>query len=165
MEHRRCDPMSNDFLDNCNFIWKSFRNAGYVTLFAEDQENMAAFNKRHKGFKDPPTDHYFRPFVLAAEKKLQVIKKGLLSMCLGKSIYLDHIFIYLQKLMSIHEPDPFFGFVFINSISDKQLSSSPVMDKRIATQFLKTLLETSTNDTIFVIFSDSGKRFEDNEVS
>lgn len=108
---------------------------------------------------------HFRPFILAAEKLLEVKTKDLLAMCLGRSIYLDHIFIYLQKLMTIHEPDPFFAFAFINSLSDKQLSSSAVLDKRIAKQFLSNFLEASKNDTIFIIFSDSGVRFEDNEAS
>lgn len=165
MVHRGCDPTSYSFLDNCNFVWKEFKHAGYVTLYAEDQKHLATFNIHHKGFKDPPTDHYFRPFVLAAENKLKVLKKGILNMCLGSSIYIDHIFIYIQKLLSIHEPDPFFGIAYVNSLSDKQLSSSPVLDKRIATQFLNIFFETSSNDTIFIVFSDSGTRFEDNEVS
>jgi hypothetical protein len=111
-----------------------------------------------------PTDHYFRPFVLAAEENLEVKKKDAISMCLGRSIYLDHIFIYLQKLLTIHEADPFFAFVYVNSLTDKQLSSSPVLDKRISMQFLNHFLETSANDTIFIVFSGSSMRFEDNEV-
>lgn len=163
-KHRRCDPTVKGFLDNCDFIWKEYQKAGYVTLYAEDQKDISAFNIGHKGFKKPPTDHYFRPFVLAAEKLLPVQRWRSLAFCLGKSIYIDHIVIYALKLVSIHEPDPFFGLINVNSLRDKQLSSGPNMDKRIANSFLEKLENASANDTILIYFSDSGTRFEDNEV-
>jgi hypothetical protein len=165
MTHRGCDPTTNSTLDNCNFIWKDYHKSGYITLFAEDQKEFAAFNNRHKGFIRKPTDHYFRPFILAAEKILEVKKKDRISMCLGRSIYLDHIFIYLQKMLVIHKLDPSFAFAIINSLNDKQLSSSPIFDNRINSQFLSNFVDDTANDTIFIIFSDKGTRFENNEVS
>lgn len=71
------------------FIWKNFSAAGYVTLFAEDQaflgvqnffvmsrkiifimgegrsksiRSLGMMNHRLKGFRNPPTDHYTRPY-------------------------------------------------------------------------------------------------------
>lgn len=96
--------MSNDFLDDCNFIWKEYQKAGYLTYYAEDQRNHSAFNKRHKGFRKEPTDHYFRTFVVAAEKNLEMTKYGDLAFCLAKTVYLDQLPINAMKLLHIHEP-------------------------------------------------------------
>ena len=163
--HNNCDPRSNDFLDGCNFIWKEFQNAGYVTTYAEDQLNLTSFNARHKGFKQQPTDHYFRPFVVAAEHGLEVRKKDNLAFCLGSSLYIDHIFVYALKLVSIHEADPYFGFFYINSLSDKQLIASPIMDTRISESFLEPMELLESNDTIMIYFGNSGTRFEEDLVS
>ncbi|GMT10823.1 hypothetical protein PFISCL1PPCAC_2120, partial [Pristionchus fissidentatus] len=50
------------------FIWKNFSDAGYVTLFAEDQAHLGFANHRLKGFRDIPTDHYSRPYFQHEER-------------------------------------------------------------------------------------------------
>lgn len=40
----RCIPETPYGLDNCPFIWKSFRDAGYVTAFGEDRIELNTFN-------------------------------------------------------------------------------------------------------------------------
>lgn len=136
-----------------------------MTAFAEDQKNLSTFNLQHKGFRKQPTDHYFRPFVIAAEQNLEVRKKDELAFCLGSSLYADHIFIYAMKMIQIHDDDPYFGVFFVNSLNDKQLISSPIMDKRISGSFVKTLEDMDLKDTILIYFSDIGLRFEEDLVS
>jgi hypothetical protein len=126
---------------------------------------LAIFNKRHRGFINKPTDHYFRPFVIAAEELMKVKKKDNIAICLGRSIYLDHILVYLDKMQSVHENDPFFAVLFFNSFTDKQLSMTPFLGKRLTSQYLKDILKRSENDTIFIITSDRGTRLEENQVS
>lgn len=135
-----------------------------MTVYAEDQKAMNTFNKNHKGFRNQPTDHYFRPFVLAAEKNLEVRMKDDLAFCLGSSLYVDHIFIYAMKMIHIHDADPYFGVFYVNSLNDKQLSSSPIMDKRISESFVKTLEDQNLTDTILIYFSSTGLRFEESLV-
>lgn len=159
-----CDPTANSFLDDCDFIWKDFEKAGYVTAYAEDQISRDTFNIRHKGFKDQPTDHYFRPFVLAAEKMLEVNKIGDLAFCLGPGLYVDNIFVYALKMMSIHNKDPYFGLFFVNSLGNKQLSTSPIMDGRISASFVKELEKDDPQDMIVIYLGDTGTRFEETEV-
>lgn len=164
--YKRCDPRSPGFLDECSFIWKNYEKGGYVTLYAEDQMKRNTFNVWHKGFNKQPTDHYFRPFVVTAEKMLPVSKKGDLAFCLGASLYMEHIFVYAVKLLSIHQKDPYFSIFYVNSLSDKQLSSSPIMDNKISESFVKTLEEKfNMNDTIVIYFADTGTRFEEELVS
>lgn len=59
-----CKPWTKHGLDDCNFIWKSFSDNGYVTAFGEDVAFLNTFNYKRKGFHKQPTDYYMRPFFL-----------------------------------------------------------------------------------------------------
>lgn len=159
----RCNPLENTFLDDCNFIWNDYEKAGFVTAYAEDQKDRSTFHLRHQGFKKQPTDHYFRPFVIVAEDKLNVKFTNGLAYCLSTTLYIEHIFVYAMKMISIHEPDPFFGLFYVNSLSDKQISTAPPFDNKLSHSFLNSV--DDIDDMIVVYFSDSGLRFEENEVS
>lgn len=52
----------NIYFDDWPLVWKIFSDEGYVTLFAEDRPDISTFNYFGwlRGFKYPPTDHYFR---------------------------------------------------------------------------------------------------------
>lgn len=53
---------SKHFYDDIikNFIWNDFQKLNYKTLFAEDAYYMATFNYLTRGFRNPPTDYYYR---------------------------------------------------------------------------------------------------------
>nr|XP_022339282.1 uncharacterized protein LOC111134497 isoform X3 [Crassostrea virginica]XP_022339283.1 uncharacterized protein LOC111134497 isoform X3 [Crassostrea virginica]XP_022339284.1 uncharacterized protein LOC111134497 isoform X3 [Crassostrea virginica] len=59
-------PPHVEHLDPYPFIWKNFSNSGYATMFSEDLPDMGTFTY-WKGFKDPPTMHYMRPFYVALD--------------------------------------------------------------------------------------------------
>lgn len=162
--YMRCNPKLNTFLDDCDFIWKKFQKAGYITAFAEDQKNHSTFHARHKGFLRQPTDYYFRPFVLEAEKNLQMRNKDGIGFCLGPWQVMDYILVYVLKMNEIHANDPYFGFFYINSLNDKQLSTSPILDARLTEAIVKTLEDLNQPDLILIYFSDKGLRFEESAV-
>lgn len=62
-----CKPTEVGGLDKCPMIWYDYRNSGYVTAYAEDWSRISTYNYQKKGFKNPPTDYYFRPYMEAAE--------------------------------------------------------------------------------------------------
>ena len=50
------------------FLWNDFRQAGFRTLYCEDNTGVATFNwGKGSGFQRPPTQHYCRPLELAKE--------------------------------------------------------------------------------------------------
>lgn len=53
-EARRGFPNSTS-VDNWPFIFYEFKDHGYATLFSEDEYDIATFNLRLYGFRDPPT--------------------------------------------------------------------------------------------------------------
>lgn len=62
-----CEPKTVGGLDKCPMIWYDFRESGYVTAYAEDWAGISTYNYLKKGFRDPPTDFYFKPHMEAAE--------------------------------------------------------------------------------------------------
>lgn len=59
-----CKPTVPGKLEECPFVWKSFRDAGYVTAYGEDEADISTFNYHKTGFVVPPTDFYLRPYML-----------------------------------------------------------------------------------------------------
>lgn len=59
-----CQPTLPGKLESCPFIWKDFRDAGYVTAYGEDEADISTFNYHKTGFIVPPTDFYLRPYML-----------------------------------------------------------------------------------------------------
>lgn len=162
--YKKCHPQKHGFLDDCNFIWREYQKAGYITAYAEDQARLSTFNLDHKGFAKKPTDYYFRPFVLATEKFIEATKLGDLAFCADKVPYMDNIFVFAQKLTYIHESSPYFGYIYTNSIGSRQLLTSVRMGKRIAGGVVIPLKE-DTKDAIVIYIGDSGTRLEPGPVS
>ena len=57
-------------VDSWRWIFKDYKDKGYATMFSEDSPYLASFNYRLHGFKDPPTDHYARPFWMEADNHI-----------------------------------------------------------------------------------------------
>ncbi|RYA67319.1 hypothetical protein DD592_27595, partial [Enterobacter cloacae complex sp. 2DZ2F20B] len=53
---------------HCPMIWFDFKKLNYITGYAEDEAWINTFNYKKKGFTEPPTDYYFRPYIQGSEK-------------------------------------------------------------------------------------------------
>jgi hypothetical protein len=117
LAYTTCNPKAVGKLDNCPFMWKYFQENGYVTGYAEDAANINTFNYNKKGFVKPPTDHYFRPFALAAEKHLPNKLKSSLKFCLGYKTYADYIYNYALDFATLYKNETSFGLFWTNTVS------------------------------------------------
>lgn len=113
-----CSPKLRGGLEKCKYLWNDFDEANYVTAYAEDSMEITTFNFYNKGFSKQPTDYYFRPFALAAEKNLPTTRdKPWYIQCLGHRHYADYIYNYGVDFAEKFKNQPHFGFFWTNSFS------------------------------------------------
>jgi hypothetical protein len=160
-----CRPGAKQFFDQCPLVWNDFKDAGFVTAYGEDQTEISTFNMKGKGFKNPPTDHYMRPFMLAGEQFMEVSKWKNLTFCIGESLAMDHLAVYATKLITIHKYDPYFGLFWFNLLNDPDLSTAPIIEKRIAAYLTKMSAKNLLDDAFVILFSNRGLRFQPDFVS
>ena len=150
-EARRSEN-SSDTVDRWRWIFKDFKQKGYATLFSEDSPLYASFNYRLHGFRDPPTDHYARPFWLEAENIIR-------THCIGGRAAHNISLEYLLSFLRAYKNKPKFSLITHAVISHQDLNPIGYVDDD-----LKSMLQTMANEnllknTMLVIFGDHGIRF------
>ncbi|XP_078368741.1 uncharacterized protein LOC144652563 [Oculina patagonica] len=150
-EARRSEP-SSDSVDKWRWIFKDFKQKGYTTLFSEDSPHYASFNYRLYGFRDPPTDHYARPFWLEAEKFID-------GYCIGSRASHNISLEYLLSFYRAYKDKPKFSLITHAVISHQDLNPIGYVDDD-----LKSILQTFEKEgflknTLLIIFGDHGIRF------
>lgn len=146
-------------LENCDFMWSAYSDAGYVTAYAEDEASINTFNYYETGFVDPPTDYYFRPFALGAEKNVAVKKSHGTTVCLGFQSYADHVYQYGIDFAEKFKNDSSFGLFWTNSFSHEDLSMTSAMDDRIQHYLNELKVRGVLDSSVVFFFSDHGMRF------
>ncbi|XP_020613792.1 uncharacterized protein LOC110052015 [Orbicella faveolata] len=143
---------SSDTVDKWRWIFRDFKQKGYATLFSEDSPLYASFNYRLHGFRDPPTDHFARPFWLEAENIIQ-------KYCIGGRAAHNISLEYLLSFFRAYKDKPKFSLITHAVISHQDLNPIGYVDDD-----LKSVLQTMKNEnflknTMLVIFGDHGIRF------
>ena len=142
-------------VDKHPWIWRDFSRRGYVTAWSEDSQNIAAFHYRMLGFKDPPTDHYTRPFFLAAEREYS----RHLPLCWGSSPRHVAFMHWFRDLFDMYESHPKFFFGFHSEMSHGDNNVIQALDGDLVA-FLKDLeAKGYLNSTLLILMSDHGARF------
>lgn len=145
--------------DGVQFIWDDFRRDGYLTLFAEDFPEYGVFNYLARGFRDPPTDFYFRPYCLAMESSF--LMRSSSNLCYGNVpkhvLQID----YVRRFIEVNNgSQPYFAFSFLVEISHEYMQQVAAADEDIV-QFLAELKDRGHLDNTFLFFlSDHGHRFD-----
>lgn len=158
--YNMCRPDKIGGLDTCNFIWKDYRDFGYVTAYAEDESSINTFNYHKKGFKREPTDYYFRPYAVAFNK---LTKKRVdeMDFCTGPESSGERILNVAKDFVATFKTYPNFGFFWMNSFSHNILNSPTRMDDKVL-QFFEELYKSGyVNDSVVIFLSDHGLRFGD----
>ncbi|XP_063698162.1 uncharacterized protein LOC134829096 [Culicoides brevitarsis] len=155
-----CEPKKQGKLNSCPILWNNFRDQGYATAYAEDYQIISTFDYHKPGFATPPTDHYFRPFVVGAENFLHEKKSGD-KLCLGYQYYADFIYQYALDFAKEYKDKPYFGLFWTNSFSHEDISTPSSMDEYMRDYLIKLNNSGILNETIVVFFSDHGMRFGD----
>uniref|UniRef100_L7LZ52 Sulfatase n=1 Tax=Rhipicephalus pulchellus TaxID=72859 RepID=L7LZ52_RHIPC len=150
---------NGDTFDDVRFIWKDFKRDGYLTLFAEDFPEYGVFNYLARGFRDPPTDFYFRPYCLAMENSF--LMRSSSNLCYGNVpkhvLQID----YVRRFIEVNNGSrPYFAFSFLVEISHEYMQQVAAADEDIL-QFLTEIRDRGHLDNTFLFFlSDHGHRFD-----
>ena len=152
-EARRSES-SSDTVDKWRWIFKDFKQKGYATLFSEDNSKFGSFNFRLNGFKDPPTDHFARPFWLEADKLLD-------NYCIGGRAAHNISLEYLLSFFRAYRDKPKFSLTMHADISHEDQNAIGYVDDDFK-GILQTLeRENFLSNTLLIIFGDHGARFSD----
>ena len=143
--------------DVFNLIWHDFENAGYRTLFTEDNPTKGGFYWTGNQFLYPQTSYWNRPLELAMEKEKDFLwKKG---WCIGSRSIVEYHLDYLTRFLDTFPADPVACMTIISEITHLNIANAALVDDHIF-NFYK-ILETKghLNNSLVVFFSDHGSRW------
>ncbi|EDO48202.1 predicted protein, partial [Nematostella vectensis] len=140
-------------VDKWRWIFKDFKDRGYVTMYSEDSPTTAAFNFRLKGFRDPPTDHYSRYYWMEAEN---YIRK---EFCSNNQAMHNMTFNYLLSLFRTYTKNPKFAMVNFCTLVHREPNAIGHADRDLYNLLLKMKKESFLDSTVVMIFGDHGYRF------
>ena len=150
-EARRGESGS-DTVDKWRWIFKHFKQQGYATLFSEDFPRLASFNYRLLGFKDPPTDHYSRPFWLEADNVMN-------GYCIGGRASHNVSLEYLLSFLRAYKDKPKFSLITHAVISHDDQNTIGYVDDDLKIMLQTLEKESFLSNTLLIIFGDHGARF------
>lgn len=168
---------TKETFDSFPFIWRNFSDAGYVTMLAEDMADISTFNYLTRGFKNPPTDHYLRPYYLGLSQMHKIHSKlGYVfrflenrNINLQKTSYLcygdqaHHVIHtnYVKKFLHTYKGKRRFVHSFLAEISHEYQNFLSYGDADFL-EFLKWIkTEGHLRNTVLIFFSDHGARIDE----
>ncbi|CAK9291642.1 unnamed protein product [Gordionus sp. m RMFG-2023] len=145
-----------EYFDNCSFVWKAFKKSkiDYSTAYIEDSPNMATFNYFKKGFYNPPTDFYYRPFSLESDKLSEKEEN-----CIRDKHEVLALLEYSRDLMISFKAWPYFCLTYTNRLTHDELNGIKFVDEMLVNYFTDLFKANALENTLIVIFGDHGLRF------
>jgi len=152
--------MDSTYHDHLPFIWQEYEKQNYVTMYQEDQPNIAIFNYYKNGFRYWPTSMYGRPFW----SKYYAIRSGPDKCHYTQPSYftwLSQIEQFIENMNSpINKHTGYFSFNFLTEYTHSYLAVPPRLDSKLS-QTLKSLESKGYLDnTMLIVMSDHGNRLK-----
>ncbi|XP_017006332.2 uncharacterized protein [Drosophila takahashii] len=155
-----CDTNKAGCLDEMPMIWKYFKNASYLTGYAEDESDSNHFTYLKPGFSKKPTDFYFRPMLRALETELDVYRLPYMRYCLGRRMANRYVFDYGRQFTKrfVHER-PIWGMFWSNHFSHDDPFMPSSMQEKVLGDLLDFQEDGDLEEMIMIFFADHGTRF------
>ncbi|XP_042893920.1 uncharacterized protein LOC122267820 isoform X2 [Penaeus japonicus] len=157
-----CQPKRTKF-DDCPLIWKNFSDAGYITVYGEDDPYSGSFHYNRYGFLKEPTDFYNRPYMLVSHSytRHNAGKKGSFVLCLGGEKSISVIHDYSLAVADTFRDTPYIAYYWNTGITHDEVEWASATDVP-SLEYLRKLNESGVLDhTILFFISDHGIRFGD----
>ena len=145
-------------IDDWPWLMRLYKEHGYITMMAEDDPSMGAFNLRLRGFEQSPANHYARPFWLALEENDERDEKGI---CSRSTFMVNYTLDYVLSYFSAYPDNLKFSFSFMSYITHARPNLLSFADNDLL-RVLRTFVERKYHEnTVIVIFGDHGSRNDD----
>lgn len=155
------ETVRKNYVDNMTrYIWADFKEAGYSTMFFEEQWNYGLFVwPEMKGFLNQPTDYWPRPIIQIIDGSSVKLKNGG-GICIGPrpaaAVYLDYVLDLLRTSRK-----PMWMYPWFSELSHNDLTGASRADDLFLDFFMAMENEGFLNETIIFFISDHGFRFGD----
>ncbi|KAH8245069.1 hypothetical protein KR032_004425 [Drosophila birchii] len=158
-----CDTDKPGCLDEMPMIWKYFKNASYLTAYAEDESFSNHFNYLKPGFSKKPMDYYFRPMLKALESELETYRLpdwDYMRYCLGRRMANRYIYDYGRQFTSRFVKErPIWGMFWSNHFSHDDPFMPSAMQDKVLGDLLDFKAEGAFEEMIMIFFADHGSRY------
>lgn len=155
----RRGKIDSHYTDEFDIIWKEYERNGYATLFAEDEPDRSTFNAYYHGFEMEPTNHYMRPFWLAAAKGMPGSRSASESKyCLGARMRHQLAFDYVADFFDEYKDLKKFAFLHHNGLSSDDTSHVRHMDFDLGRLLLSLRDKGHLEKTVVIVMSDHGSK-------
>ncbi|CAB3370348.1 Hypothetical predicted protein [Cloeon dipterum] len=147
------------YSDELPATWRDFSAAGHVTMFAEDDAAITIFNYMAKGFKEPPTHYYMRPFWLAMDQQAHWAWD---SRCYGHIPKFRFLFDYMERFLGkMHaENRAHFSFTFLSHLSHEAINPIQVIDSDLKGLLQRLKGSGVLDNSLLLVMGDHGNRFD-----
>ncbi|GFO11185.1 hypothetical protein PoB_003769000 [Plakobranchus ocellatus] len=143
--------------DAFDLMFKHFENAGYRTLFSENNTKHGAFYWGNRKFLYPQASFWDRPVHLAMRADKGYIRRN--GVCLGSRPISEFQLHYLLDLIGTFSDKPAFTFTWIDKVSHDDTPNVGNIEEDLF-KFYQTLTATGyLNRTLVILFSDHGQRW------
>ena len=169
---------AKEFIDDVGypFLFNNYSNLDYATFHAEDWPELSTFNYAMRGFRNPPTDHYIRPLLLAMrklkplqytmdqifmyleDKKLSF--KASSALCYESRPKHKVMIDYLKRFIHSYRGKRKFAMSWLNEIGHDYVSFLELGDEDTMQFFKWMQSEGHLNNTVLLFMSDHGARIE-----
>lgn len=154
--------------DECPFVWKNFKAAGFKTFYGEDFGPTTKSYFWRNGFSKPPTDVFLRPLTFTAAQTIGHDGLGYANSnyispkCFGPRpsfhVLLNSFKQFLLK--SSREKSKYFGFMFSNSSTHDDTNGGRLIVQEILEMLKDLKLNGYLDNTVLIVFGDHGSRAE-----
>ncbi|KAI1283031.1 hypothetical protein HDE_12781 [Halotydeus destructor] len=159
------DLKPNYFDKKLPYVFDDFKDGGYVTGFLEDMGLIGVFNYGKKGFIEPPTDWYPKPFWVQmyperGDFDLYDVMKNPSRYCFEQNGAKFDIFVnQTLEFMAKHEAmkQPYFLMSFHSQVTHENFNNFQLLDQSMA-DFINGA-KPYLDNTIFIFAGDHGPRY------
>ena len=143
--------------DTFDLIWHNFEQAGYRTLFTEDNPRQSGFYFGGGQFVFPQTSYWNRPLEIAMNNEGGFVRRK--GLCNGPHSVSEYQLSYLIRFLDTFRSDPVTGWTMISDVTHNDITNAGLIDQDIL-NFYKTLeAKGQLNKSVVLFFSDHGSRW------